>query len=99
MLNLDAIMLQTIEVTIFEQVVHVKQPSVIIWEKINAAEKDLNANNLMKKRAEVAKILLDNNEENKVFDLGDVKKLSRKAIDTFIAAVTAASIQAEKDPN
>lgn len=78
---------------------HVKQPSVIVWEKINETEKDLNAHNLMVKRAEVAKILLDNNEEGKTFDLEEVKRFSRKALDTLIAATTTASLEAEKDPN
>lgn len=99
MLNLDEIMLQTIEVTIFGQTLHVKQPSVIVWEQVNEAEKDLNAHNLMVKRAEVAKILLDNNEEGKIFDLEEVKRFSRKALDTFIAAATMSSLEAEKDPN
>lgn len=99
MLNLDEIMLQTIEVTILGQTVHVKQPSVIVWEKINETEKDLNVHNLMVKRAEVAKILLDNNEEGKTFDLEEVKRFSRKALDTLIAATTTASLEAEKDPN
>ena len=99
MLNLDKIMLETTEVTFLGQVIHMKQPSVIIWERINNAEKDLNAHNLMEKRSEVAKILLDNNEEGKVFNLDDVKTLSRRALDTLIAAATASSMEAEKDPN
>lgn len=99
MLNLDIIMLKTTEVTIFGQVIHMKQPSVLIWERINEAEKDLDNKNLLEKRAEVVKILLDNNEEGKVFDLNEVKTLSRRALDAVIVAATASSIEAEKDPN
>ena len=39
MLNLDTIMLKTTEVTIFGQVIHMKQPSVLVWERINDVEK------------------------------------------------------------
>lgn len=99
MLNLDTIMLKTTEVTIFGQVIHMKQPSVLVWERINDVEKDLDNKNLLRKRAEVAKILLDNNEEGKVFDLKEIKTLSRKALDAVIVAATASSIEAENDPN
>lgn len=99
MLNLDKIMLETTEVEFMGQIIHMKQPSVLIWERINEAEKNLTAHNLMEKRAEVVKILLDNNEEGKTFDLKDVKNLSRRAMDTLIAAATASSIEADNDPN
>lgn len=99
MLNLDKIMLETTEVEFMGQIIHMKQPSVLIWERINEAEKDLSAENFLEKRAKVTKILLDNNEEGKTFDLEDVKKLSRRAMDTLIAAATASSIEADNDPN
>ena len=42
---------------------------------------------------------MDNNEEGKVFDLKEIKTLSRKALDAVIVAATASSIEAENDPN
>lgn len=78
MLNLDKIMLETTEVEFMGKIIHMKQPSVLIWERINEAEKDLSAENFLEKRAKVTKILLDNNEEGKMFDIEDVKKLSRR---------------------
>lgn len=99
MLDLDKYMLKTLEVAVLGSVVHVKQPSVLLYEQITAAEKGLNSKNLMDKRLDVVKLMLDNNMEGKVFEKESLKTLSRSAMECLISAVSTLRAEVENDPN
>ena len=99
MINLDEYMAQTEEVIILGETIHIKQPSIFMYEQINDIEKGMNSKNVMEKRVLAAKVVLDNNTEGKIFNVDDLKKLSRAAIEMLFTKIAEARLRAENDPN
>lgn len=99
MLNLDEYIDNDIEMQLFGKVIHVKEPSVRMIEKIEKIEVDLNKDNETEKRVEVALLMINYNKENITFEREEMKVVPYEGIVEIINVVGRMKLKADLDPN
>ncbi len=99
MLDLDKYINNNVEIKVSGQILHVKQPTVAMIEKIECIEENLTEENVRDKRMEVAAIMLNHNEEEKRFSQEDFKEWTQEAVTKFIETMSLLRYEAETDPN
>lgn len=99
MLDLDKYINNNVEMKIGGEVIHVKQPSIGMIDRIEAIELDLNEDNAMEKRLEIAVLMLNNNEEGRTFAKEDLRNWTQEAMLKVITTISKLRYEAETDPN
>lgn len=99
MFDLDKYIYASEAINILGEKVNVRQPSIGLWLEIKAIEADLDKDNLYDKRLAVAKKILDNNADGRVFTLDELQALPRAAIEALVLHVSQARAKADSDPN
>lgn len=99
MLDLDRYINHSTEIKINGKVIHVKQPTVSMIDKIDRIESELNADNVREKRLEVALLMLNYNEEGMKFTKEDLKEWTQEAVLKIISTMSTLRYEAETDPN
>lgn len=99
MFDLDRYIYANEAMNVLGETVHVRQPSIGMWMEIHAIESDLNKDNLYEKRLEVAKKILDNNSDGRVFSMDELKALPRLAVEALVLHINQAKVKVDSDPN
>lgn len=99
MLDLDKYINNSVEMKIHGEIIHVKQPSVLLIEKIDRIEETQNKDNAREKRLEIVLLMLNYNEENKVFTMEDLKRMTQEAVSKILTTIATLRYEAETDPN
>ncbi len=99
MLDLDKYINNSVEMKIHGEIIHVKQPSVLLIEKIDKIEETQTEDNVREKRLEIALLMLNYNEEEMVFTVEDLKEMTQEAVFKIIATIASLRYEAETDPN
>lgn len=99
MLDLDKYINNSTEIKIGGEIIHVKQPTVAMIDKIDVLEKDITEENVRAKRIETVSLLLNHNEENKKFAIKDLLNWTNEALMKVIATMSLLRYETETDPN
>lgn len=99
MLDLDKYINNSVEMKIHGEIIHVKQPSVLLIEKIDKIEETQTEDNVREKRLEIALLMLNYNEEEMVFTVDDLKEMTQEAVSKIITTIASLRYEAETDPN
>lgn len=99
MFDLDRYVYASEAINVLGEKVNVRQPSIGLWMEIHAIEADLNKDNLYEKRLEVAKKILDNNTDGRIFSIDELKALPRTAVEALVLHINQAKAKVDNDPN
>lgn len=99
MLDLDKYINNNTEMKIGGEILHVKQPTLAIVDKIAALEKDITEENVRDKRIETVLIMINHNEENKKFTAKDLMNWTNEALIKVITTMSLLRYETETDPN
>lgn len=98
MLNLDEIMNRSIEVKLEGKVLHIKEPSNALFNKLMALQ-SYNGADIFDKQAEMATELLNRNRESKKFTLEQVKEYPQRVIASICKDMFKFTSENVNDPN
>ena len=98
MLDLDAIIDQTIQIKIKGKLIHVNQPSAKLVKKMTSMQ-GLSEEELMDKQIEIVADILNNNTSAANFTLEEVSEFPQVALTAILNGITGNINSINKNPN
>lgn len=99
MIDLDRYINDRLELKLFGETLHVKEPTPRMYSELNQIEKNLTRENVGEIRLQSALLFLNHNEEGKVFKREELETLPFAVADRITKEVMEMRKAAEEDPN
>lgn len=99
MIDLDLYINDRLEIKLFGETIHLKEPTPRMYSKLNQIEKNLTRENIGEIRVQSALLFLNYNEEGKTFEKEQFEGIPFAVVDRITKEVVAMRERAEEDPN
>lgn len=98
MLDLDEIINKTFEIKLGGKVIHIKQPTACIVQKITALE-NKDSSEVIKGEKDIVKDVLNNNSDDVKFDSDYIDTLPIAVLNSVMEEITKFVSEANNNPN